>query len=337
MAVIWTNPDSGKLHLAWNPILFRAEVTGTEKAVSLIVQKGASGSTESVTLRSAVRNGQAEIDVAPIVRGWFDDRLEVTESQLQSKYFYEDRTASVRFRVGSYTYTALNGVAQAGEPTALEYDGNGRIVLTRERMLYYRQYEPYKANPQFVLMSNTAVTMPDGTRITAHTAYRCFAVQTQQMQSFLRGLGFQWALTWCARDISVRWRNAMGGTDTFLFSGRAYETEKVKSTDYVARSYDSREGYPLRAEATRTLKLHAVVADSVERRNSLRELAESPCVEVFKTVYEDRSDGYVVIDTARSAWIRCGIENCSISKATDDAHLNYELELRMPELNLRQV
>lgn len=337
MVVNWTVPDSSVLHLAWNPIIFRAEVTDDDmKVVTLTVKKGASGDGESVDLKAAVRNGHAEIDVAPIVRGWFDDRLEVTEEQLETKLFYEDRTASVRFRAASNTYTALNGVAQAGEPTYLEYK-NGGLVLTGGRMLHYRQFEPHLSVPQIVIIAQNGGTAIDGTVTQAHTAYRVFAKGTQQMQTYLHNLGFQWDISGCKRDVCVRWRNAMGGTDVFVFSDRAYETEKVKSSEYVAPAFDGRPGYPLRTDAARTLKLHATVEDSVEKRSSLRGLAESPCVEVFKTVYEDRTDGYVVVDTARSTWIRCGVENSSISKATDNAHLDYEIELRMPDLNLRTL
>lgn len=126
-------------------------------------------------------------------------------------------------------------------------------------------------------------------------------------------------------DIPVRWFNVFGGVDSYLFPFRQILKLAAKTTKTAQHTH--RNGEPLIVPELVPYELdHSRLLDlGVDN-------ASAALIELLKTLPYSQYIQYKA-GFDNSSWRRCSVEKFDLKQETDAAALNYEIELRIPDLN----
>lgn len=281
-------------------------------------------------------HGISKYDVSAVVRQWmYDDLVDMKEDVVADLALYAKYT--VRHIGGSgssYTYLAVNAVAQIGETTDLSAYV-GKVLTGFERLSLYEGYDLDYA----VLAGASSVTLALGTaraysvsRVKASDAFALLADKDSNYVGTEAGqyIGLQKRLeipviSRCVpvNPFYVRWINRLGGVDYWMFSRQQRRVSGVKSaTEYAPYVEDTqnartnRKNYSLATEHTVTV---GIVGLEEAVFDELQHLPFSSLVEWFNE------------KTGR--WVTLAVTKYNGQQDTKDALFSFEVTFNLPTIN----
>lgn len=290
------------------------------------------------TLSAESYKGRVRFDVSSLVRKWLSSSL---ASIPASKVLVSDKALSVRFFVQgigglntSYTYLAVNAVAQTGEYSdRTDYIGK---VLTELQHLY--AFDGYELDYS-VLAGSADVQLERGVAPSMAVS----RIRVQESASYLADGDDNAVLDQADRLITilpkfdipvfgrclpaapfyVRWVNRLGGVDYWMFARTQKRSPQVKSVSTFAPYVDDTGAsqtnslpYALTTENTVT----AGAADlSAEEYAALENIPFAPIIEHY--------------DEGLGKWIRLTVAKFTGDDRTDAARKEIEIAFTLPTIN----
>lgn len=295
---------------------------------------------KSFTLTAASYHGTALFDAGPVVRHWFAGKPAETAGKASP---VPDRLLFVRYgaKCGGFTigsgFLALNAVAQVGEET--DMGGHAGAVLTTLPELKFYNGFPFDYS---VLAGDADVTLENGGVVPARSVARVgfdeasdYDVLQDHGENNIVNEDGRLILLLPSFDIPVkvlcvppkpfwvRWVNALGGIDHFMFAKHRTRKPQVKSSSvyrpYVgdnAAARTNRVPYGVSTEHELTCG-----AESLTRAEyaSLGWLPFSPYIECW--------------DAGGSRWVRVSTAKYSGSLDEWDERKEFEITFALPDIN----
>lgn len=250
--MITKQPD--KVHAAFNPVVF--EVQTALDNVEMAVRT----SNEVINLKKEAFNGVAVFDISPILAKAFKD-----VEMVGNRTYWEDGYLSVNYNVKlegqEILFTAVNSAVQAGESSSLT-GKQGSFLTKFDRLRFYPGYERVisvlgfdeanyfnfegesqravnisgkvyntniKESNYIAISNNTGVdeylTTNDDVIITDNLGNPIVIIRGSAGLVVKR----KYIDTYCIPNhpLYVRWINALGGRDYWMFSYRQYESNSI--------------------------------------------------------------------------------------------------------------
>jgi hypothetical protein len=314
--------------------------TEASGSVELGLFNGYQDSTPKIKLIADEFKGVAEFNISVAALGLMDSEpqeafLKTNDVAIDEKYLY------TKFFLGKFSnmvanqYMFYRATAEFGGSNKLDTHAD-RVLLSNRGKI---EVTSLGANNYVTILvpnvsgwSYTITLQRTQRTLTNGKVYQLFvgsADDAAAVNTLISSIYFEQSVSYTYKnecnDVPVRWFNTEGGLNCYLFPYRQILKIATKTTKTAQHTH--RNGEPLIVPELVPYELeHSRLLDLGEDNVSVS------LAEFLKTLAYSQYIQYK-FDYHNTDWRRCSVEKFDLKQETDKAALNYEIELRIPDLN----